>query len=293
MKKLLLVMNPRSGTRKANKVLPDILSEFCAADYEVSIYMTQKQGDCRKEVSRRANQMDLIVCCGGDGTFNEAVSGVLDAGTRTPIGYIPSGSTNDFAASLGIPTDPLKAARAILAGTPTEYDVCSFGGRYFTYIASFGAFTKTSYNTPQNIKNMLGHTAYVLSGIPEVTQIRSVPLRIDIDGETVEGNYVFGAICNSTSLGGVFNLDPKQVDLQDGQFEILLVRAPKNPAEVAECIQAVQKQVYNCSMVTFRSASRITLYPDPDTEWTLDGEWEPGHEQVLVENHQQAFRLMI
>lgn len=292
LRKLLFVMNPFAGTRKANKVLAEILSEFCAAGYEVTTYMTQGQGDCRREVARCGAQVDLVVCCGGDGTFNEAVAGLMESGGQTPIGYIPAGSTNDFAVSLGLLTDPVKAARAILEGKPERYDVCCFGGRYFTYVASFGAFTKTSYTTPQNIKNALGHTAYVLSGIQELSQIRSVPVKMELEGETVEGDFLFGAICNSTSLGGILSLDPKQVDMRDGLFEILLVRAPRDLAELAECIQAVQKQVYNCNMITFRSARQVTVTAAPEMTWTLDGEMEPGHDKVLVENLHHAIRLV-
>lgn len=292
MKKLLFVMNPFAGTRKANKVLTEILSVFCAAGYEVSTYMTQGQTDAQKVVASRGADADLVVCCGGDGTFNEVVAGVMESGADTPVGYIPAGSTNDFAASLGLVTDPVKAASAIVEGKPESYDICSFGGRYFTYVASFGAFTKTSYTTPQSIKNALGHTAYVLSGIQELSQIRSVPVKMELDGETVEGDFLFGAICNSTSLGGILSLDPRQVDMRDGLFEILLVRAPRDLSELAECIQAVQRQVYNCNMITFRSAKRVTVESDPQMAWTLDGEMEQGHQRVTVENLHHAIRLV-
>ena len=292
MKKLLFVMNPFAGTRKANKYLTEILTEFCNAGYEVSVYMTQGPGSGRQEVVRRAAEVSLVVCCGGDGTFNEVVAGLMESGADIPVGYIPAGSTNDFAVSLGLATDVMKATRAILNGQEEQYDVCSFGGRYFTYVASFGAFTKTSYTTPQSIKNALGHTAYVLSGIQELSQIHAVPVKITLEGETLEGDYLFGAICNSTSLGGVLTLDPKQVDMRDGQFEILLIRAPKDLGELAECIQAVQKQVYNCNMITFRSAKEVTVETDPQMPWTLDGEMEPGHDRVTVKNIHRAIRLI-
>ena len=292
MKKLLFVMNPCAGMRRANKILPEILGQFCAAGYDVQVHITQFQTDAKETVIRRAKEMDRIVCCGGDGTFNETVAGLLESGADVPMGYIPAGSTNDFASSLGLPADPVEAARRIVKGTPQAYDVGCFGGRYFTYVASFGAFTRASYGTPQSVKNALGHTAYLLSGIQEISQIRSIPIRMELDGELVEDDFLFGAICNSTSVGGILTLDPRQVDMSDGLFEVLLVRAPKDLVEIGECIQAVQKQKYNCKMITFRSAKKITVYTDPDMPWTLDGEMEPGHACVEVENIHHAFRLV-
>lgn len=292
MKKLFFVMNPCAGMRKANKVLPDILAQFNRAGYDVTVHITAKQGDAREIVCQRASQMDLVVCCGGDGTFNEVIAGVMESDTDVPVGYIPAGSTNDFASSLGLPADPVEAAKRIVNGTPESYDVGSFGGRYFTYVASFGAFTKTSYSTPQNVKNALGHTAYVLGGIQEISQLRKVHLRLDMDNETLEDDFLFGAICNSTSVGGILTLNANRVDMRDGMFEVLLVRSPKDLVEIAECIQAVQKQTYNCKMMTFRSAKKITAYADPNMAWTLDGEKEPGHKEVTVENLHHAFRLI-
>ena len=172
------------------------------------------------------------------------------------------------------------------------YDGQWFGDRYFSYVASFGAFTRSSYATPQNVKNALGHTAYVLSGITELSQIRNEHVKMEIDGQVVEGDFLFGAICNSTSVGGILTLDPKQVDMGDGLFEILLVRAPENLGEIHECIQALQSQKYNCAMLTFRSAQKVRIFADPEMPWTLDGEKEDGHEMVEVENLHHAIRLM-
>ena len=291
MKKLLFVMNPCAGMRKANKILPDILGLFNRYGYDVHVHITEGRGDGENVVAQRAGEMDLVVCCGGDGTFNETVSGILKSGTQTPVGYIPAGSTNDFAVSLGLKSSPMDAAKAIMEGTETSYDVGCFGGRYFTYVASFGIFTKASYATPQSMKNTLGHAAYLLEGIQELSQLKKLPVRMELDGEVLEGEYLFGAISNSTSLGGVFSLDPKQVDMADGLFEILLVRMPKDLMELSECITAIQKQTYNCRMATFRTAKKVTVYAEPTMDWTLDGEREPGHEQVEVENLHHAIRL--
>ena len=292
MQKMFFVMNPVAGMRKAGKVLPEILAEFNRADYDVITYITGAQGDAYQAVCQRAAEMDLIVCCGGDGTFNETVAGLLKSGADVPVGYIPAGSTNDFAGSLGLPTDPVEAAKRIVNGTIQSYDVGNFGGRYFTYVASFGAFTKASYATPQNVKNALGHTAYILEGIQEISQLRPIKIRMETDTDVVEDEVLFGAVCNSTSVGGLLTLDPKQVDMSDGMFEILLVRAPKHLSEIGECIGAVQQQKYNCKMITFCSAKKVTVETTPATPWTLDGEKEPERSFVEIENIHHAFRLV-
>ena len=292
MKKLLFIMNPVAGQKKANKSLPDILLLFNQAGYEVITFMTTGTGRATQAVQELGGEADLIVCCGGDGTLNETVTGLLRAGLDIPVGYIPAGTTNDFASSLNLSGNVLQAAKDILEGEPVAYDVGRFGQRYFSYVASFGAFTKASYVIPQNIKNALGHTAYVLGGISELSQIRKEHIRMEIDGQTVEDDFLFGAICNSTSIGGILTLDPKQVDMGDGLFEVLLVRSAQNLEELAECVRAVQSQKYNCEMITFRSAKKVKIWASPDMPWTLDGEREDGHEEVEVENIHHAIRLM-
>ena len=293
MKKMLFVMNPYAGIRRAARYLTDILSVFNRAGYEVVTHMTAATGDAREVVRARAAGYDIVVCCGGDGTLNETVSGLLEAGLDIPIGYIPSGSTNDFATSLKLTTNTVQAAKDIVEGQPMPYDVGRFGDRYFAYVASFGAFTKSSYATPQYVKNALGHTAYLLESINELSQIRKLHVRMEIGDQVVEDDFLFGAISNSTSVGGVLTLDPNRVDMGDGLFEILLLRAPKNLLEITECITAVQTGRYNdCKMITFCSADKVTVYADPEMPWTLDGERADGMEKFQVENIHHAIRLI-
>lgn len=293
MKKMLFIMNPYSGKRRANRYLVEILEMFNRAEYLVTVHMTAGPGDATQVAKQLAPGMDIVVCCGGDGTFNETVAGLQMAGVDVPVGYIPAGSTNDFAASLKIPTEPLEAAQEIVEGKPVYYDAGSFNGRFFSYVASFGAFTRTSYTTPQSIKNALGHTAYVLSGISELSQIRTEHVKLEIGDEIVEDDFLFGAICNSTSVGGILTLDPKQVDMADGKLEVLLVRSPKSLLELADCIAAVQSQQYNnCEMITFRSGGQIKITADPEMPWTLDGEREDGHREITINNTHLAYRLV-
>ena len=291
MNNLLFVMNPYAGTRKVAKVLPEILNIFNRAGYHVTIYMID--GDCESYVRTHARDADLVVCSGGDGTFNETVSGLLRSCVDIPIGYIPGGSTNDFATSLNLSTDPIQAARDIVSGHVEQFDIGMFGDRYFSYVASFGAFTRVSYSTPQSIKNTLGHTAYLLSGIQELSQIRPVPIRLEANGQIIEDEFVFGAICNSTSVGGVLTLDANQVDLQDGRFEILLVRSPKDLGELGECILALQQKQYNCKMITFLSTNKVRIETGRELDWALDGEWAPGKTVIEAENLHLAYRLIV
>lgn len=289
---MLLIINPTAGQRRAKRYLADIISLFNRAGYQVEAHITAGQGDAIDQVRLRAPEQDLVVCAGGDGTLNETITGLLRGGCNVPIGYIPCGSTNDLAASLKLPVNILEAARRIVSGQPAAYDVGRFGQRYFSYVASFGAFTRASYATPQNIKNALGHTAYVLEGIQELSQIRKEHIRLTVDGQVIEDDFIFGAISNSTSVGGILTLDPNQVDMGDGKFEILLVRTPRNLGEVSECIQAVTSQKYNCAMITFFSATQVRIEADPDMVWTLDGEKEPGHDAVEITNLHHAIRLI-
>ena len=292
MKKLLFIMNPFAGQKKANKVLPEILMVFTEAGYEIQMAMTTGAGAATRLAAEYGGEKDLVVCCGGDGTLNETITGMLRAGIQVPIGYIPSGTTNDFASSLKLSHNPVQAAKDIVEGQAVAYDVGKFGERYFCYVASFGAFTKASYAVPQTVKNALGHTAYVLGGISELSQIRNERVRMEIDGEVVEDDFLFGAICNSTSIGGILTLPPNRVDMGDGVFEVMLIRAPRNVNEIPECLLAVQNQSFNCGMITFRPARTVKITADPFMAWTLDGEKADGYQEITVENLHHAIRIV-
>ena len=294
MKKMLVIMNPFAGTRQANKYLAGILDIFCKGGYEVRIAMTQKAGDGTALAEEHARDNDIIVAIGGDGTFNEVVAGVLGSGADTPIGYIPAGTTNDFAASVGLNTSTLAAARSIVSGHKQRFDIGSFNGRYFSYVASFGAFTSTSYNVPQDLKNAIGHAAYVLSGITDVVNIKPLHLRVVSGEEIYEGDYVFGAICNSTSMGGIINLKSVDVDMNDGLFEVMLIKAPENIIDLNSIIFALSTQSYSeCDQITFFSSAHVDIDAPADMPWTLDGEYQEPCEKVAVSNVYDAVQLML
>lgn len=292
-KRLLLVMNPCAGVRRANRYLSNIASLFMKYGYETLLCMTEKRGDATAFVLRHVREVELVVAVGGDGTFNEVLAGLLQSGSDCPIGYIPAGSTNDFGASLGLSKNILRAAEDIMCGTPHTLDVGRFGNRYFSYVASFGAFTKVSYATPQNVKNAMGHLAYILQGMRDLGSLRPRHVRFEVEGEVFEDDYIFGAVSNSTSVGGILTLDPGVVDMNDGRFELLLVRAPKNIIELNDCIRALTTRDYSSPMLTFCSASHACIFAAADMDWTLDGEFEPGHEKVEVQNLHNAIRLMM
>lgn len=294
MKKMLVIMNPFAGTRQANKYLTGILDIFCKGGYDVSIAMTQKAGDGEKLAAERAAENDIIVAIGGDGTFNEVVAGILESGTEIPIGYIPGGTTNDFAASVGLSTSTLDAASAIVSGRRQRFDVGDFNGRYFSYVASFGAFTSASYNVPQDLKNAIGHAAYVLSGITDVVNIKPFHLSVRTGDDVYEDDYIFGAICNSTSMGGIINLKSSDVDMNDGLFEIMLIKAPKDIIDLNSIIFALSTQSYNeCNQITFFSSAKLEIEAPEDMPWTLDGEYQEPCTGIVVNNVYDAVELML
>lgn len=292
MKQLLLIINPAAGKRKAGKNLSKIVSVFNRAEYDTHVYLTSGHGDATKAVKQFGENADLIVCCGGDGTLNETVAGIIETGIDVPVGYIPAGSTNDFANALSLSTDILKAAEQIVSGTPKEYDVGRFGTRYFTYVASFGAFTKASYDTPQSVKNTLGHMAYIWKGIQELAHIKKEHLRITLDGEVFEDDYLFGAICNSTSVGGIISLKPDLVDMSDGKFEVLLIRSPKNMVQFGKVVVAVKKQKFDSELISLHSVSNISINASPEMAWSLDGEKCEGSEEIKVENLNKKIKIV-
>ena len=272
MKKLLLIVNPVSGKRQIVKSLPQVIRIFMDAGYLVTTTVTASQGEATVFARRWANEYDLIVCAGGDGTLNETITGLWEANRVMPLGYIPCGSTNDFAASHGLSTDAEQAAMQIAHGQPTLLDVGRFDARCFAYIAAFGAFTAISYNTDQNLKNVVGHAAYLMGGIWELSQIRPIPLRITADGEPIEGSFLFGAVSNTTSIGGTLRLPETLVDPADGMLELLLVRMPEDLIEFDEVVRGLLEQDFTSPYLTLRRAKEIVFESPAPFEWSLDGE---------------------
>lgn len=283
-KKLLLIVNPKAGKRRSREFFFDIFSLFSEAGYLVSLRQTQGPGDAARIARESAAGYDLVVCYGGDGTLNQVVNGLLELTDPPPLGYIAGGSTNDFAATLQLPADPVETARVILRSDVGALDVGRFNQRMFMYVASFGAFTKVSYSAPQNVKNDLGHFAYILEGVKDLSSLRYYPARIEADGEVFEGRFLFGAIANATSIGGLMKLKAEDVALDDGRFEMLLFPEPKNANDLNDMFRALLLQDYSGNGLILHHASQITVESPDELSWSLDGEFEGGGKRAEIVN---------
>ena len=296
-KKLLFIMNPKSGLMQAPKYMAEIIERFSGAGYLTQVLMTTGKGDARDFAAEYGREVDTVVVSGGDGTLNEVIDGMISGGHRTPIGYIPAGSTNDFANSIGLPRSIPACVDRIINGTPAHVDIGSFNGRYFSYVASFGAFTSTTYSVPQNIKNILGHSAYVMAGVKELAHIKSIHARITLekgtpDEEVHEGDYVLGGVCNSRSIGGIVNLQKLDVDMNDGLMEVLLIRMPRDLIELSDTTASILNGTFKSHQIEKYSAHNVTFEIDEGVHWTLDGEYEKGSGICEIRTLESAISLI-
>lgn len=292
-RKLLFVFNPFSGKGQIKSKLFEIVDQFVKSGYEVTVYPTQKPQDAMELVKERAGEYELVICSGGDGTLDEVVTGMMCRENKRPIGYIPAGSTNDFASSLGFPRSMEEAAEAAVNGIPFACDVGEFNGDYFVYIAAFGLFTDVSYATSQELKNRIGHIAYILEGLKRLPTIQSYHLQVTWEGQTIEDEFIYGMVTNSTSAGGFKNITGKNVQLDDGLFEVTLIRMPKNPIELNEIIASLTNLIDNTdSIYTFKTGS-LQIKSLEEIPWTLDGEYGGTHSEVEIRNQKQAVQIMV
>lgn len=292
-KKVMLIVNPNSGKGAIKTALFDIISTFSNAGYTVTTYITSGAGDASRFAREYGKDYDIVACSGGDGTLSDVMGGLVTVDDPPPIGYIPMGTANDVATTFGLSRTPKIAAQRIVDGTPTPLDVGRFEDKYFSYIYAFGAFTEVSYSTPQERKRLLGHFAYVLEGMASLSNITSYHAVIEHDGGTEEGNYIFGAVTNSTSVAGLVKLDPLDVSLSDGFFEVLLIKSPKNLSALSTIINNVLKQSYDPDYVTFLHTKKIKFTFDEPVSWTRDGEDGGKFLTAHAENIRKAVKLII
>lgn len=291
--KLLFIFNPKSGMGLIRNNLVDIVDIMVKAGFDVTIYTTQAHEDAKRKVIAAGAQFDRIVCSGGDGTLDEVVTGMREAGLKIPLGYIPAGSTNDFASSLGIPGNMLQAARIAAGDSSQMYDVGQFNEDTFVYIAAFGIFTEISYETPQELKNVLGHMAYILSAAKSLATIPSYLMHVETADRTIDERFIYGMVTNSTSVAGFKGMTGKNVELSDGEFEVTLIRSPMDAIELNEILGYLTGVNQETKMVYAFKTNRVRMCSTEEVAWTLDGEFGGKHTMVDIRNLCKKVQILV
>lgn len=292
-KKMLFIYNPHAGKEAIKAKLSDILEIFMDAGYEVTVYATKRSKDATHIVADRGGDFDYIVCSGGDGTLNEVTDGLMAVENRPPCGYIPAGTVNDFASTLHIPKNTIMAANNAVEGVKFPCDVGSLNGDYYNYVAAFGAFTEVSYETSQEVKNVLGKMAYFLDGVKRLVNLKSYNIRVETEERIFEDEIIFGMITNSKSIGGFKNLTGKNVKLDDGKFEVTLIKCPKNPVELQLIINSLISREVDSQYVYTFTTNHLLLISEEDISWTLDGEYGGTFNRAEIKNHHKAISYII
>ena len=293
--RVLLMVNPMAGRQKIRNELLYVVDTLTKAGYETIIYTTQGKDATRDLLAEKDSQFDRVICCGGDGTFNEILSATMHWNKRPILGYIPAGTTNDFAAGLKLPSDIREAAMNIVRGTPHTVDAGLFNTSYFSYVASFGAFTETSYSTPQNFKNALGHLAYILEGIKEIPAFTSYTVCVEADGQIYKDSYIVGAGSNARSVGGILKISDSLVDLNDGVFEVMMIKMPKTLMDLSAIVTSLTSLnplKYDPSMFLFLQTKELKITFEQEMVWSLDGERVSGGKEARIACIKDAFKIL-
>ena len=293
--RVLLMVNPMAGRQKIRNELLYVVDTLTKAGYETIIYTTQGKDATRDLLAEKDSQFDRVICCGGDGTFNEILSATMHWDKRPILGYIPAGTTNDFAAGLKLPSDIREAAVNIVRGTPHTVDAGLFNTSYFSYVASFGAFTETSYSTPQNFKNAVGHLAYILEGIKEIPAFTPYTVCVEADGQIYKDSYIFGAVSNARSVGGILKISDSLVDLNDGVFEVMMIKMPKTLMDLSAIVTSLTSLnplKYDPSMFLFLQTKELKITFEQEMVWSLDGERVSGGKEARIACIKDAFKIL-
>lgn len=293
--RVLLMVNPMAGRQKIRNELLYVVDTLTKAGYETIIYTTQGKDATRDLLAEKDSQFDRVICCGGDGTFNEILSATMHWNKRPILGYIPAGTTNDFAAGLKLPSDIREAAVNIVRGTPHTVDAGLFNTSYFSYVASFGAFTETSYSTPHNFKNALGHLAYILEGIKEIPAFTPYTVCVEADGQIYKDSYIFGAVSNARSVGGILKISDSLVDLNDGVFEVMMIKMPKTLMDLSAIVTSLTSLnplKYDPSMFLFLQTKELKITFEQEMVWSLDGERVSGGKEARIACIKDAFKIL-
>lgn len=289
---LLLIVNQKAGKTRSSQPLLEAAERFCADGWLLSLRFTRYPGHAAEIAAKEGMDFDAVVCCGGDGTLSETVGGLMALDAPPPLGYLPGGSTNDFAASLGLCADPVRNAGIITSSGGRRLDIGTLNGRPFVYVASFGAFTRASYAAPQSAKNDLGHLAYILEGAKDLSSLRPYRVRAEAGDEVFEGDFLFGAVTNATSVGGLVRLPPENVVLDDGLFELTLIRMPESFQELQDLIRCLATQTQGESLI-FRHVPSARFLSGEEFPWTLDGEYCPGAGEIEIANHRERLTFLL
>ena len=293
MEKILFLYNPHAGKGKIKNTLSDIIELFVNADYEITIHSTKGRNDAKEVTMEKGSEYDIVVASGGDGTLSEVINGIMTLEKRPYVGFIPAGTTNDFAMNFKIPKTGVNAAKAVVLGKPFPYDIGEFIGHYFHYVASFGLFANVAYSTPQAFKNAMGRVAYILEGARSLAKVKSYNMRIEYDSNVIEDDFIFGMISNANSVGGFKSITGKNVALNDGLFEVMLIKMPQNIIELQSIMNALLMMDMRNNYIYKFKASNIKIIPDEEIEWTLDGEFGGKLKEVNIINHKQAINFLV
>ena len=293
MKKMLLFVNPAAGREEMHYRLMDVISQFTASGYDVLCHPTQKPQDVTEVIAATGSQSDMIVTCGGDGTLNETITGLMQLESRPVLGYIPAGTVNDFATSLHIPKTIPEAVTNIIEGVPFPVDMGGFNEKYFTYVAAFGAFTKVSYATPHASKQALGRAAYILEGVRSLTDIRPIHVTVDSKDVHIEDDVILGMVTNATSVGGFKALDDSIVKMDDGLNEIILVRAPHTLADYNAIVASLITRDFKPDHFHIFQSDAVTMHFDKPVPWTLDGEYGGDTDTAVITNIPTPLKIMV
>lgn len=292
-KKLFFVVNPQSGKKKAGPNLLNMVKEFSDGGYSVTVYPTKASGDAIDQVANLDDSFDTVVACGGDGTLNEVITGMFKGNKNFKIGYVPAGTQNEWSSGLKIPRNLVKAASVVPNGKLERLDVGAFNDQYFAYTASFGALTEASYSAPQQVKNVIGQAAYIFEGLRCLGNIKPIDIKVEHDNGICEGKYLFGAVSNSLSVGGVIKLKENLVNLSDGKFEVALIKKPKTALEFQSLVGSIISQNFNDPMIDFFHTSKLVVESEVDINWTLDGEKAFGGNHTEIKNLHRAIEFFV
>jgi len=291
MKNCTLIVNAKAGKQRIKGKLVEIIQLFNQYDYRCIVEVTRYPGHAKKIAEKESN-VDLVVACGGDGTLNEVINGLMNSNYNGKLGYIPCGTTNDFASSVHLSKNCIKAAEAIVTGKAIALDIGKMEKHYFSYVASFGAFTKSVYQTDQNLKNALGYIAYLLEGVKSIGDIRPIRMKVTADNVVLEDQYLFGAVANSTSIAGVLRLDENLVQMNDGLFEVLLIRCPKDIPEIAKIANYINNRDYNNDFIRLIQTKSVKVEAEHIVHWNFDGEFVEGKRTMNFELVPGAIQLV-